>query len=403
MKHFDRLYKTIMEDVRSSKKQVIKESVNTVEDAISDWTIDVDLVDEGKRGYTEEKLRKFAEFFLPICPKWCSHCESADLNEYEEDSAPKYVPMINIDQIIFIMLLPNGTTVRVEDSYAPVTDFRNWEKAKKYIIEQLEDEGVDMTTESVNKPSKRKVIKESEDDYSLDSILERRFKQLNIDCDDECFDYFSTLENKDELGYSLEDLNEIDDEDFKIWATGIINKWKDLNNEEYDDDSDFVAWVKELKQKNMDKYNIIRKNLRDYIEDNYNGYLDEFEDNGCLLDPKEWKEFGADLTGMRPCPNNLMPNDLRYASWCEDYMSQYLWEVAALFDLDPDDLEDIPEPIDPAKIENLKTRILSIRPDWKDVESKINLQEEYECIVDEFGENFTDDDIRDFLNYYYRD
>ena len=141
-------------------KKVIKESVNTVEDAISDWTIDVDLVDEGKRGYTEEKLRKFAEFFLPICPKWCSHCESTDLNEYEEDSAPKYVPMINIDQIIFIMLLPNGTTVRVEDSYAPVTDFRNWEKAKKYIIEQLEDEGVDMTTESVNKPSKRKVIKE---------------------------------------------------------------------------------------------------------------------------------------------------------------------------------------------------------------------------------------------------
>ena len=141
-------------------KKVIKESVNTVEDAISIWTIDVDLVDEGKRGYTEEKLRKFAEFFLPICPEWCSHCESADLNEYEEDSAPKYVPMINIDQIIFIMLLPNGTTVRVEDSYAPVTDFRNWEKAKKYIIEQLKDEGVDMTTESVNKSSRRKVVTE---------------------------------------------------------------------------------------------------------------------------------------------------------------------------------------------------------------------------------------------------
>lgn len=156
--NFETAFESLMTNV--DKKKVIKESVNTVEDAISDWTIDVDLVDEGKRGYTKEKLRKFAEFFLPICPKWCSHCESADLNEYEEDSAPKYVPMINIDQIIFIMLLPNGTTVRVEDSYAPVTDFRNWEKAKKYIIEQLKDEGVDMTTESVNKPSRRKVIKE---------------------------------------------------------------------------------------------------------------------------------------------------------------------------------------------------------------------------------------------------
>lgn len=138
-----------------------------IDSIINYWSCDVKIVEEGKRGYTRSKLKKFASEFYNIGVY--GEEDVTDLNDTMngEYGTPKYAPTIGYDKYVFVILLPNGA-LQVEDSEG-VHDFRNHEQAKKYVIQQCKTEGVagmeeeqdESVTESKKVNTKKKIIKQS--------------------------------------------------------------------------------------------------------------------------------------------------------------------------------------------------------------------------------------------------